>query len=116
MGSAASPATRPWRSLIALRPLISTLISAAGVPWRAAWLSTRCELAAELARVGKTGQRIAAGILLELADLGARVGQSGAQQRILVGQPRSASRASRVSGSARCRLGAGLRASHAARL
>ena len=45
------------------------------------------ELGAELARIEQGGERVAAGILLGLAQLGAGVGQSGAEQRILVGQP-----------------------------
>ena len=46
------------------------------------------ELAAELARIEQSGERVAADILLELAEAGARVGERGAQQRILVAEPR----------------------------
>ncbi len=46
------------------------------------------ELADELARVEQRGERVAAGILLEVAEPGAGLGERGAQQRILVGQPR----------------------------
>ena len=73
---------------------MSTEIKAAGVPWRAAWLSTRSSSRGTGAASSRRGQRIAAGTLLELAELGAGLGERGAQQRILVGQPRSASRAS----------------------
>jgi hypothetical protein len=45
------------------------------------------QLGPEVARIGQRGERIAAGLLLGLAKLGARVGERRAKQRILVVQP-----------------------------
>ena len=58
------------------------------------------ELADELARIEQGGQRIAAAVLLELAEPRTRLGERGAEQRILVGQPAAAPRALRARASA----------------
>ena len=66
--SAASPAKWPWRSLIGARPLRSIPTTAAAVPWRSAWLTTRSSSARKRRAVGSGGQAVAVGDVLELAD------------------------------------------------
>ena len=45
------------------------------------------QLGAELARIEQSGERVAAGIFMRLAEPRPGIGQSGAEQGIFVGQP-----------------------------
>ena len=84
--SAASPATRPWPSLIDFRSLRSTEISSGRGAVAGGLAQHPLELAGELARIHQRGERVAAGALLGLAQSGAGLGERGAEQRVLVVQ------------------------------